>query len=86
MYKTFKQDKKLKKNTFKNQVVSKYSLEMENNELFTNYTKAKPKKKMPTNETIFGTTPLNKKNNLKKKNKLKSAHSLGKVKMSAFKF
>lgn len=86
MYKSFKQDKKLKKNTFKNQVVSKYSLEMENKDMFQNYTKSKPKKKMPSNDTIFGTTPLNKKNKYKKKNKLKSAHSLGKVKMSAFKF
>ena len=43
MYKSFKQDKKIKKNTFKNQLVSKYQIEDENKDFKQKSNYSKPR-------------------------------------------
>jgi hypothetical protein len=87
MFKPLKQDKKVKNNSFKEQKISKpFDLgkvnQDENSKL--NYSKPPPKKKMPKNETIFGTTALKPKK--KKTSKVKKASSLGKPLFKKLKF
>jgi hypothetical protein len=95
MFKTFKQDKKLKAKSFKTLNTSKLNdvktqtQENVDTKDKLSFNKPKPKKKPPTDEQIFGTTPYQTKSK-KTTSSTKKANNLGKSYAkklkSAFKF
>lgn len=92
MFKQLKQDKKIKDLSFKQMNSSKqtFNLESINDDTVDklNYSIAKPKKKPPKEEDMFGSTPIAKKKQKKKKVQKNKANIMKKVKRKtgAFKY